>query len=134
MCFRQICQRILDVYSDLYSRCYVPHVSKRQRKISEVPLLRHIDAVIEISIAVPTFLSALRRIRGVRRKFAGEPTDHIIAASCPLLLTSVFVLETLSPLSLMAEYIPKLRNANFCSKSSTEAAKFTTGFTTLQGG
>ncbi|WKX90403.1 hypothetical protein Q1695_009336 [Nippostrongylus brasiliensis] len=31
----QICQRILDVYSDLYSRCYVPHVSKRQRKISE---------------------------------------------------------------------------------------------------
>ncbi|VDO35166.1 unnamed protein product [Haemonchus placei] len=31
----QICQRVSDVYSDLYSRCYVPHVSKRQRKISE---------------------------------------------------------------------------------------------------
>ncbi|KAK5985169.1 hypothetical protein GCK32_011863, partial [Trichostrongylus colubriformis] len=31
----QICQRVSDIYSDLYSRCYVPHVSKRQRKISE---------------------------------------------------------------------------------------------------
>ncbi|KAK6055201.1 hypothetical protein COOONC_07294 [Cooperia oncophora] len=31
----QICQRVSDVYSDLYSRCYVPHVAKRQRKISE---------------------------------------------------------------------------------------------------
>ncbi|KIH45847.1 hypothetical protein ANCDUO_24107, partial [Ancylostoma duodenale] len=30
-----ICQRISDVYSDLYSRCYVPHVGKRQKKISE---------------------------------------------------------------------------------------------------
>lgn len=31
----QICQKVSNVYSDLYSRCYVPHVMKRQRKISE---------------------------------------------------------------------------------------------------
>ncbi|KAK6729173.1 hypothetical protein RB195_006300 [Necator americanus] len=30
-----ICQRVSDVYSDLYSRCYVPHVEKRQKKINE---------------------------------------------------------------------------------------------------
>ncbi|VDM64016.1 unnamed protein product [Angiostrongylus costaricensis] len=34
--FRQICQRISDVYSDLYSRCYVPHVEQRQRKMREM--------------------------------------------------------------------------------------------------
>uniref|UniRef100_A0A158P7J1 G_PROTEIN_RECEP_F1_2 domain-containing protein n=1 Tax=Angiostrongylus cantonensis TaxID=6313 RepID=A0A158P7J1_ANGCA len=31
----QICQRISEVYSDLYNRCYVPHVEQRQRKMRE---------------------------------------------------------------------------------------------------
>ncbi|XGW20564.1 hypothetical protein V3C99_003953 [Haemonchus contortus] len=74
----QICQRVSDVYSDLYSRCYVPHVSKRQRKISErcsgtsTPLLkfpsmfqrfsRHCDSFAEFvgsSIAISNMGLAL---------------------------------------------------------------------------
>ncbi|CAL2051574.1 unnamed protein product [Caenorhabditis brenneri] len=56
-----VCDRISDVYADLYGRCYVPHVEKRQAKIKErcngvsAPLLKFQDFFLRFSRNCSTF-------------------------------------------------------------------------------
>ncbi|CAB3410370.1 unnamed protein product [Caenorhabditis bovis] len=62
-----ICDRISDVYSDLYGRCYVPHVEKRQSKIKErcngisAPLLKFQDFFQRFSRTCDTFDEFVKR-------------------------------------------------------------------------
>ncbi|KAF1749116.1 hypothetical protein GCK72_025583 [Caenorhabditis remanei] len=73
-----VCDRISDVYADLYGRCYVPHVEKRQTKIKErcngvsAPLLKFQDFFLRFSRNCSTFKDFITQDRSANISTMGQ--------------------------------------------------------------
>ncbi|PIC20799.1 hypothetical protein B9Z55_025867 [Caenorhabditis nigoni] len=86
-----ICDQISRVYADLYGRCYVPHVEKRQKKIEErcngvsAPLLKFPDFFLRFSRKCNTFKDFI----------TSEKTEHITTMGIAL-TTDVTYMNLLS--------------------------------------
>ncbi|ULT84564.1 hypothetical protein L5515_019157 [Caenorhabditis briggsae] len=86
-----ICDQISRVYADLYGRCYVPHVEKRQKKIEErcngvsAPLLKFPDFFLRFSRKCNTFKDFI----------TNEKTEHITTMGIAL-TTDVTYMNLLS--------------------------------------